>query len=221
MSQGQPKDQTGTGVPTGSAATEGPTSARIVATAAALFRQKGYAESSTRELADLLGIRKASLYHHIATKEEVLFRICVESLTGITESVSKAAAAADPPARLQAMIKAHVVEAVNARDMHAVMLSELKGLTREHRTEVVQLRDAYEALIRDAIVQDQERGALRSDISAKYLTLSLLNVLNWTIFWWNPDGDLNASDLGVLLAAIYLDGATARSGATTIPGGGE
>ena len=113
------------------------------------------------------------------------------------------------------MIRAHVIEAVNARDMHAVMLSELKGLTPEHRREVVELRDQYEACIRNVIVQDQARGFLRDDINAKYLTLSLLNVLNWTIFWWDPDGDLDAADLGDLLAAVYLDGASVRRESTT------
>ncbi|MHB1910479.1 MAG: TetR/AcrR family transcriptional regulator [Acidimicrobiales bacterium] len=185
------------------------TSARLVDTAAALFRRKGYAESTTRELAELLGIRKASLYHHIQTKEDLLYEICITSLRSITEKVTAAGRAAGPETKLGSMIHAHVVEAVQARDMHAVMLSEMRGLTAEHRREVVLLRDKYEKLIYDSVALDQKDGYLRRDIDAKHLTLALLNVLNWTIFWFDPEGDLSAEALGSVLSTVYLEGAAA------------
>jgi TetR/AcrR family transcriptional regulator, cholesterol catabolism regulator len=187
----------------------GKTSERLLAEAAQLFRQKGYAETTTRELADRLGVRKASLYHHISGKEDLLDRICRESLASIYETVSLAASGASPDERLRTIIRAHVVEAVRARDMHAVMLVEMRGLSPENRREVVALRDRYEELIRIAIVEGQTQGRIRTDIDSKYLTLSLLNVLNWTIFWFDPEGDLGAAELGDLLATVYLEGADA------------
>jgi TetR/AcrR family transcriptional regulator, cholesterol catabolism regulator len=185
------------------------TSERVVDTAAAMFREKGYAETTTREVAAALGIHKASLYHHISSKEEVLLRICRNSLETINEVVSAAAAEAKPEDRLSTAIEAHLVEAVRARDLHAVMLIELRNLSSKNRKEVLALRDRYEATLRGIIVEDQGAGRVRKDIDAKYLTLSLLNVLNWTIFWFDPDGDLDAPSLGELLAGIYLQGAAA------------
>ena len=53
---------------------------RILATAAELFRTKGYAQSTTRELAGMIGLKKASLYHYVQSKEDLLYEISIESL---------------------------------------------------------------------------------------------------------------------------------------------
>jgi AcrR family transcriptional regulator len=185
-----------------------PTSERILSTSAALFREKGYAASTTRELAGLLGIRKASLYHHIDTKEEILYQICIVSLTRIIDEISKSISAVTSKDDLRTMIRSHVAEIVGARDFHAVMLIEMRGLTPEHLTEVLALRDRYEELIQFVLAQSQELGILRDDVATKYLMLCLLNLLNWTIFWFRPGGDLGADGLGDLLASIFLEGAS-------------
>jgi len=192
--------------PTRKRGIDGPTSARVLATSAQLFRRKGYAESTTRELAEMLGIRKASLYHHISSKEDLLYQICVQSLTQMTDEVLKARSETNPLGRLRAMIKAHIIQVTGARELHAVMLTEMRGLTPEHLVEVVALRDQYEAVLRESIQESQARGLIRKDIDDKYLTLSLLNLLNWSIFWFNPNGDLDALVLGDILAAVYLEG---------------
>jgi AcrR family transcriptional regulator len=185
---------------------DGPTSARVLATSAQLFRRKGYAESTTRELAEMLGIRKASLYHHITSKEDLLYQICVQSLTQMTDEVLKARSETNPLGRLHTMIKAHIIQVTGARELHAVMLTEMRGLTPEHLVEVVALRDQYEAVLRESIGESQARGLIRNDIEDKYLTLSLLNLLNWSIFWFSPSGDLDAIVLGDILATVYLEG---------------
>ena len=187
------------------------TSERILSTSAALFREKGYAGSTTRELAELLGIRKASLYHHIEAKEEILYQICIESLTRIINEMSKSIVAVVSREDLRRMIRSHVVEIVGTRDFHSVMLTEMRGLTPDHLVEVVALRDRYEQLIRDVVSQSQSLGILRDDVAAKYLMLCLLNLLNWTIFWFKPGGDLDGEELGDLLASIYLEGASQMS----------
>lgn len=188
-----------------------PTSERVLSTSAALFREKGYAGSTTRELAELLGIRKASLYHHIETKEEILYQICVASLTRIIDEISKSIPEVVTRDDLRTLIRGHVVEVVGARDFHSVMLTEMRGLTPEHLVEVVALRDRYEKLIRDVVSQSQAVGILRDDVAAKYLMLCLLNLLNWTIFWFKPGGDLEVEELGDLLASVYLEGASQMS----------
>lgn len=184
-----------------------PTSERILSTAATLFRQKGYTASTTRELAELLGIRKASLYHHIEGKEEILYQICVASLTRIIDGSSQLLQSLTSEEELRAVIRWHVIEVAGTQDFHAVMLTEMKGLTAQHLTEVVAMRDHYQDLIRDAIATCQNLGIIRNDVSPKYLMLCLLNLLNWTIFWFKPGGELSAEELGDLLVSIFVEGA--------------
>jgi AcrR family transcriptional regulator len=187
------------------------TRARLLATAARLFRRSGYAGATTRELASELGIQSASLYYHIGSKEDLLYDLSVASLTHIRAEV--ATAMADQPtalARLQALIGAHVSTALADQDQHAAMLMELRSLGAERRAEVLALRDAYEQMVRDAIGDAQREAALRQDISTKDLGLALLNLLNWSIFWYQPDGDLTPERLARLLSTLFLEGALPR-----------
>lgn len=194
------------------------TASRLLITAAALFREKGYANSTTRELATRLGIQKASLYHHIAKKEDLLYALCVDSLRRIhSEGEQAIAAHVAPLERLRALIHAHLRAALTDQDKHATMLIELRELSKERYAEVLQLRDRYEALVRQTIADAQAAGVLRQDPPAKYQTLALLNQLNWTIFWFRPGGELTPDQLGEMLATLFLEGAQIRPAEPPVP----
>lgn len=201
-------------MPEGQSSPTGPdetTAARLLATAAALFRSQGYAGTSIRELAALLGIRNASLYYYMGKKEDLLYAICVDSLRRIHEGATRAISGdLTPLERVKALIRAHLTTTLEDADKHATMLVELRALSPERRAEVLRLRDSYEALVAEVISHAQAAGALRSDVGPKYLTLALFNLLNRTIFWFKPQGELTPGDLADLLGTLFLDGAAAR-----------
>ena len=51
---------------------------------------------------------------------------------------------------------------------------------------------------------------VRRDIPGKYLALALLNLLNWTIFWYRPEGELSPDELAVMLSMVFVEGAINR-----------
>jgi TetR/AcrR family transcriptional regulator, cholesterol catabolism regulator len=189
----------------------GTTAERLLAVAARLFRDKGYAATTTRELAEALAIQKASLYHHIKSKEDLLVEISLESLRRITDAVGAVAASKSPERRLTAMIERHVETALRDRDMHMTMLVELRSLSPERRVQVLERRDGYERLLQTVISAEQESGHLRTDVDARWLTLALLNLLNWTIFWYDPAQRQSPTDISRILSAVFLDGAGSSS----------
>jgi AcrR family transcriptional regulator len=186
---------------------------RILATAAQLFWTKGYAQSTTRELAEMIGLKKASLYHYVQSKEDLLYEISLESLRQIGTDVAAAIADSAPADVLRDLIKAHIRSALGNRDHHAVMLSELRSLSEPRRRQVIKARDAYETGVRGVIARQQAERRLRTDVSPKYLTLALLNLLNWTIFWYQPGGAMEPDALGTLLASLFIGGADAPQAA--------
>lgn len=175
--------------------------------AAQLFWKKGYAATTTRELAQSLGMQKASLYYHIDSKEGLLYDICIESLGNIRSAVTQALAdESDPLGRVRALIRAHVVSMLEDREKHATMLTELKALSPARKDEIVRLRNEYERLARDVLSEGQNAGVLWQGASAKEIHLGLFNLLNWTIFWYRSDGELSPEQLAGLFERIYLDG---------------
>jgi AcrR family transcriptional regulator len=183
------------------------TSERLLATAAHLFRTKGYAATTTREIASKLGLQKGSLYYHIEGKEDLLYRLCVDSLSRLHGAAQKAVDQEEgAPAKINALMLSHVTGMLADRDMHATMLIELRSLTGARRADVIRLRDQYEELIMGVISEGQREGTIRSDVDFKYLCLAMLNIMNWTIFWFDPIRELTAGSLAEILATVYLQG---------------
>jgi AcrR family transcriptional regulator len=195
-----------------------PTQERVLAVAARLFRLKGYRMTTTREIAAELGIQKASLYYHITSKEDVLYRICLESmrehLEGLRVTMSDGK---DAVGRLRAAVVGHMTRLHSDSDRNAVALLELRALDPKRRATVVKMRDEYESTLKGLIEEAQHDGVVRPDVDAKYLTLTLLSVINWTIFWLRPNGQLRPDQLAVLLSDIYLQGAGTQSRKTKQP----
>lgn len=184
------------------------TSSRLRDTAAVLFSRKGYAATSTREIADALGIRKASLYYHIGGKEELLFGICKSSLEEIRSDVEAAISAVrDPLDRVRTLVLAHMESMLAQQEKHAVAVAEMHLLSPERLAEVTLLRDAYEGLVRSVLLAGQNTGALRTDIEVKYLCLALLGLMNRACVWYRRGGPLTPEELGQFFASIFVAGA--------------
>jgi AcrR family transcriptional regulator len=193
------------------------TSERLLNAAAALFSRKGYAATSTREIAALLGIQKASLYYHIGGKEDLIYAICKSSLEQIRNDVETALANAhDPLDRTATLVHAHIESMLRDQNKHSAALAELHALSPERLAQVRSLRDAYEDVVRSVLSDAQSAGALRQDIPVKYLCLILLGLMNRVEVWFRPSGDLSPGQLGRLLAVIFLAGAAATSEAGTL-----
>jgi len=102
------------------------TADRVLSEGARLFREQGYAAATTRELSRRLGINKASLYYHVAKKEDLLYQICMVAMTRIYEAVAAAVGGeTDPAERTRALINAYLQSTLNDLDMHATMMLEM------------------------------------------------------------------------------------------------
>lgn len=198
-------------VTVGEQPTEGTTRSRLLAEGASLFRERGYNATTTREISARLGINKASLYYHVPSKEGLLHDICVESLRRTKMALSDALAAQEDKSQwIMTLIHAHVRSMLTDLEMHATMLFEMRSLTGDYYADVKASRDEYEAMVLETVTAVQAAGALRGDLTAKQLTMGLLNLLNWTLSWWNPDGSLTPDQLADLLGDMYLNGGLPR-----------
>ncbi|WP_181780235.1 TetR/AcrR family transcriptional regulator [Pseudonocardia pini] len=185
-----------------------PTADLLLAHAARQFRMKGFHATSMRELSAALGIEKSSLYHYLSSKDDLLYRICVESIMRI-RMASEAAIAevGDPLGRLDALILAHVESLLTDFDLHATTFFDLRSLGEPQSAAVIELRDRYEAIVRGVIADGQSAGLLTAEFTVQELGLSLLNLLNWTVFWYRPDGIDTPERIARLHRTIFLNGA--------------
>ena len=190
-----------------------PISERLLPAAATLFREKGYAGTSIRDVAAVLGIQSASLYHYISGKEDLLQAVCVASVEQLHQRVLDALAGeTEPLARLRLVIQTFIAAIlVDDGDMHAAALLERRWLSPERRAPMRAQVVRFAALITEVIAEAQGSGALRRDIPAGHLGRALQNLLAWSMVWFRPGEELTARQVGDLFEKLFLEGALART----------
>jgi TetR/AcrR family transcriptional regulator, cholesterol catabolism regulator len=175
---------------------------------ARLFARKGYRETTTRELAAAMDVTNGTFYYYFPSKEDLLRQIRQDALDEITAAVTKAVdGALSGSDAVTRMIHAHVGTIVQSQHAHTTMLSELRSLNGQHREAIVAARDRYEALVRSVLASAKDDGSLKTSIELEPLTLLLLNLLNWTIFWYRPHLAMTGDELADRMVTLFLHGA--------------
>lgn len=195
-----------------------PHRSRLLATSAELFWAHGYRATTTRQIAATLGLQQATLYHHVASKEDLLYEICSTSLSQLLCATEDALAGVTGPQRsLEALVRTSIQELLANQREHATMVFELRGLSPERQTDVLDALDRYRQILRGTITEAQADGSLRSDISAKYLEQGLFNLFTWILLWHRPGQALTPDLLADLVLETYLHGAAHDRQAVAAP----
>ena len=138
-----------------------------------------------REIADEMGIRGASLYHHYASKEDILFAICLTvSAEPVERQLPLLDEAGTPTSRIGALVRAHVLHLVDRQVEHLVGRHEMAALTPEHRAVVDEHRRYYQRRVQDTIAAGVRSGEFDAP-DVRLVTLALLDMLNGTSSWYH------------------------------------
>jgi len=179
---------------------------QIESVASGLFREQGYAGTSVRDIARGLAIQGASLYAHVASKEDVLWAIVRQSADRFEQAADAAeAATAGQPVRerLAALVAAHVAVLTDDVGRASVFVREWRSLSPVHRALIAARRDAYEERWRRLIAEGGQSGELAAadpPLAAAYL----LTALNGIATWYRPDGPLSARAIGAEFVDLSL-----------------
>jgi AcrR family transcriptional regulator len=171
--------------------------------ASELFRANGYAATSIRDIARALDMQGASLYAHVASKEDLLWAIVDRAATAFELAADRAAdetSGADAVERLAALVEAHVEAVTTDPERSSVFITEWRHLSGGRRAEISGRRDAYEARFREAIADGLSVGAFAATDPAIAATF-ILTALNGIATWYRPDGRLSADRI----ADHYVD----------------
>ena len=164
----------------------------LTRTAARLFADRGYHGTSLADLAEALGIQKASLYHHIETKEDLLWEVAragAEAFHAALDTVPDNAPAIE---KIRLALRAHLQ--VVGEQLHAatVFTREWRALAGDRRERFVAERRRYEERIRELFREGVEGGELRTDLDVGTAALLFLSAANWAYTWLRPGTDTDA-----------------------------
>ncbi|MEX2547432.1 MAG: TetR/AcrR family transcriptional regulator [Chloroflexota bacterium] len=183
---------------------ESPRRQQIEDAASALFRERGYAATSVRDIAHALNLQGGSLYAHVASKEDVLWSIVSRAADRFNTEVAPLAVNGAPaPSRLREMIRAHVSVVTSSQKDAAVFLDEWRFLSEDRRIQVSARRDAYEALFRQAIADGIQAGVFAA-VDVRITAMAILSALNGIATWYSADGGLSAEEIADSYADLFL-----------------
>lgn len=180
----------------------------VITAAVELFNQHGYEATTVGMIAERLGVSKSAIYHHVASKEDLLASALDRALSSL-ETVLAGQPAAEPiTARLEFVLRGTVHALV--RELESVtLLLRLRGNTELEREALARRRRfdrAVAGLVRDA----DEAGELRAEIDPKTATRLVFGMVNSITEWYRPGGSLDADALGDLVVGLVFDGLRPR-----------
>jgi AcrR family transcriptional regulator len=182
---------------------------RLSEEAARLFAQRGYHGTSIADLAAALGIRKSSVYSHIAGKEDLLAEIALAGADAFHAALDAIPGDVTAGERLERALRAHLSVVDDQLDVATVWLQEWRFLEGAPRERFIAERRRYEQRIRGLMQEAVRSGDLRPDLDLEQATLAFLSLGNWAYTWMRHDTNVDRVAAGFW--ALLRDGMGARS----------
>jgi TetR/AcrR family transcriptional regulator len=185
---------------------------RILGAAARLFAERGYTGSTMNDVAAASGVSKATLYHYVRDKHDLLHQIAaghVQRLAALVPEPRPDVAAAE---RLPRLIERFLRAYADSGAEHRVLTEDTRYLEPAARQAVKAAQRALVQVFADHI------AALRPDLAAApplghappvppvALAMLLMGMMNWTFTWLRPGGELTHAALAPVIAQLFSGG---------------
>ena len=186
---------------------------RVLAAAARVFREQGYAAASLRQIADAADMQAGSLYYHFDSKDElaeaVMDRGVTEALKRAKESVALLPADADAIDAIQAAFTGHLTYLLEEADFAVATLRMMQQTPEAVRVRHLRKQRTTGRFFGELFEQAQNQGLIDPSFNLSAMRMLLLGALNWSPEWFNARG-LSAEELVQQLGELMRGGLQRR-----------
>lgn len=183
------------------------TRASILSCAARLFRMRGYAAVSLRDIAKSGGLTTGSLYYHFASKEEIVSEILDQGHRRVLHDVQKGIAALGPDADGRAILRTAILKHIECLlgddSFPSANIRIFAHVPTEVRRASLGIRHEYESYWIKLLRKCQERGESDAAVDPSVLANLLFGAMNWTIEWYKP-GNHHIEDIAESLTRLVI-----------------
>lgn len=162
---------------------------QILVAAAGVFHAKGYDAGSLDDVAEELDLRKASLYHYVNSKAQLLYHIFDRALTSALARLEQIVAETDDPVDCLTAFVCHQVSIVaEERSMFSVFFANRPRLDDEFESRIRDLERRYLLHFINVVNAAMEAGAIPIG-NPRYTAQAILGMSSWVYKWFDPDQD--------------------------------
>lgn len=178
----------------------------ILRRAAAMFREKGFAATSMRDLAEMVGIEAASLYNHIRSKNEILEAICFDVANIFNTNIeSIETSAQNAIEKIENLLRFHIRQMVENYEEVYVCDREWKHLDEPYLSNFQTQRRNYRKKIAAIIEEGIARNEIKK-IDAPTAVLIILHAVSGIESWHRSKAKISAQELEDNMVMIMIDG---------------
>jgi AcrR family transcriptional regulator len=174
------------------------------------FRRRGFTETGMRDIAAAADLSAANLYNYFRGKHEILFFCQDISLDRMLSVVAQARRRPWSAAvKVRQVIISHVrcvLDEVDGGVAHLVT----NALPAPMQRALMAKRDRYEKGVRQLIANGVRSGEFLVGDPA-LATRAILGALNWTVRWFDREGEMTAGEIADGLAEFLIRALLAQS----------
>jgi AcrR family transcriptional regulator len=177
---------------------------RLLNAAVEAFAEKGFAATTTRDIASRAGMSPAAVYVHHDSKESLLYTVSLQGHRAALEVINRAASAdGGPVERIRTMVYDFSMWHADHSRVGRIVQWEYHALTPEHRAEVSVIRRDIERTMQDALADGVGQGVL-DVIDVPGTAFSLLSLGVDLVRWFEPGGSRSGHELATLHAELAV-----------------
>ena len=178
----------------------------ILKKAAQMFREKGFAATSMRDLAETVGIEAASLYNHIRSKNEMLETICFDVANRFTMFMDELDTNNQGSIKkIETLLRFHIKQMIENFEEVIVCDREWKHLDEPYLSNFHNQRRNYRKRFASIIEEGIKNGEIKK-VDAPTVVLIMLHSVNGIESWHRSTAKITAKELEDNMVLIMIDG---------------
>lgn len=170
----------------------------ILKKSSVLFWEKGYAETSMRDIAGACGFRSANIYNFFKNKESILFEILYMEMTDIVAPIKhlRDDGGVSPTGALRLMMENHMKLTLGEKSSSKLLFDVgLKNLSPANRRKIVALRDEYDAIGMAIVRRGKAVGLFSKSVDEKMAVFSIGSIIARSRIWYSPKGKYSVDEI--------------------------
>ena len=184
---------------------------RLLNVARTLFAEKGFEGTSVQDVVVAAGVTKGAMYHYFSSKDDLLYEIYGRVLRMQMERLEKfVSQEGSVEERLHAAAADVVVTTIENLDSTTIFFRSLHQLSEEKQKEIRRERRRYHETFRAMVVEGQQSGVFRDDVSADLCVDFFFGSVHHLPMWWKPRGRLSGQEVGRSFADLFIAGLLPR-----------
>jgi AcrR family transcriptional regulator len=183
---------------------------RVVDVAVKVFTERGYDGTSMADIARALGVHKSSIYHHVASKEQLLEEAVKRALNALHGMLAEPGATEGSAVERLRYVVGRTVEIMVRQLPEVTVLLRIRGNTPTERWAIARRRE-FDRAVQRIVAAAIADGDLRSDIDTALVTRLIFGMSNSVTEWYQPGGRLSARDMAGAIEAVIFEGLRRRT----------